>query len=412
MINSNLKIGIIGLGYVGLPLFLCSSKFFPTKGFDINRKRISELKNNYDFSEEYSKSVLKKLNFSNKISSKFNFLSDCNFYIITVPTPVKRKNIPDISFLESACTLLSKFIKKNDIVVFESTVYPGLTRHLCINIIQKKSSLEFNKDFFAGYSPERINTGKNSLKINEIIKITSGSNKKTSIIIDSFYSKIIDAGTYMAKSIEIAESAKVIENIQRDVNIALMNELKIFFDKKNIDFNQVLNAANTKWNFIDFKPGLVGGHCIGVDPYYLIFDSEKINVDLNLIKNSRKKNQDFIFYLLTKLKSQIKSFKLSKPDILVIGCTFKPDVKDFRNSSNLTLVNLISKKTNSNLFLYEPFIFKSILKELDKKINFYNPKSLIKFDIIIPLVVHKNMNGFMKNCKNLLKSDGKILYLI
>ena len=276
MINKKkFKLAIIGLGYVGLPLALEFAKKRAVIGFDIDKKRVEELSNGIDKNIEFNYSEIKKhknLKFTNNIKD----IKSSNFYILTVPTPVTKLKKPDLSPLLKATKMIGKMIKQNDIIVYESTVYPGCIEEKCVPILEKYSRLKYNKNFFCGYSPERINPGDRIHTISKIKKITSGSNQNTSEIIDSFYNEIISAGTYKASSIKVAEAAKVIENTQRDLNIALINELSIIFNKLNIDTQEVLNAASTKWNFLNFKPGLVGGHCIGVDPYYLTYKAKRI----------------------------------------------------------------------------------------------------------------------------------------
>ena len=293
------KIAIIGLGYVGLPLAIAFSKYYNVVGFDINKERIKDLQNHID-----SNFDIKIQNNSNlKYSSLINDIKDSNIYIVTVPTPVTNDNIPDLTLLKLATQMLSTYINKGDIVIYESTVYPGVTEDVCVPIIEKKSGLTFNTDFFCAYSPERISPGDNKYSLSNVTKITSGSTTAIAEEVDQLYKKIVMAGTYKTSSIKIAEAAKVIENIQRDVNIALMNELAMMFDKMEINTSEVLEAAKTKWNFLDFKPGLVGGHCIGVDPYYLSYQSEKLGFKPDLILASRQINNsvadfvDFVFYV-------------------------------------------------------------------------------------------------------------------
>ena len=266
------KIAIIGLGYVGLPLALAFSEYYKVVGYDVNDKRISDLDNDIDNNLDVAVKGNLNLMFSNDKSD----LKDSNIYIITVPTPVDDKNVPDLSFLKSASEVVANFLKEGDVVIYESTVYPGVTEDFCVPILAKISGLSYNVGFYCGYSPERISPGAEKYNLQNVVKVTSGSTEKIAVIVDDLYKKIIKVGTYRAPSIKVAEAAKVIENIQRDVNIALMNELAMMFDKMNINTSEVLNAAKSKWNFLDFKPGLVGGHCIGVDPYYLLHKSEEM----------------------------------------------------------------------------------------------------------------------------------------
>ena len=288
---SKIKIGVIGLGYVGLPLAIEFGKFYEVVGFDISVNRIKNLLKFNDLNNEISKLEFKK---STKLifTSEVKKLSECNYYIITVPTPIDKNNNPNLSLIKKACIIVSNFIKKNDIVVFESTVYPGLTNKIAIPLIEKKSGLKINCDFFCGYSPERVNPGDKKRKLTNIKKIVSGSNTKTLNKIAKLYNKIIKVGTFKVSSIEIAESAKVIENCQRDINIAFVNELSMIFDKMNLNTYEILKAASTKWNFLNFKPGLVGGHCIGVDPYYLTYQAKKFGYKSKIILSGRDLNNN------------------------------------------------------------------------------------------------------------------------
>ncbi len=297
--KKKILIGIVGLGYVGLPLAVEFAKKYNVIGFDKNKKRISELNKNIDSNEDIEKKEILKSNFLT-FTKNINDLIRCNVYIITVPTPVNKKNIPDLKFIKNACIIVGKMLHKDDVVVFESTVYPGLTEEVCVPILEQNSKMIYNKDFFCGYSPERINPGDKVHKLSKIIKITSGSNNKTLLFVDRLYKSIIKAGTYKVKSIKIAEAAKVIENSQRDLNIAFVNELAQIFDRLNINTNDVLNAASTKWNFLNFSPGLVGGHCIGVDPYYLTHKSKTLGYTPKIITAGREINDGFTKHLLNK----------------------------------------------------------------------------------------------------------------
>ena len=302
------KICIIGLGYVGLPLSIEFAKKFHVVGYDISNQRIKELKENIDTTFEVSsrliKSVKQNINFVNDIEDA----KKCDIYIITVPTPINKNNSPNLSPLLESTRAVGGILKKKDIVIYESTVYPGVTRDICVPVLEKFSGLIFNKDFFCGYSPERINPGDKKHTITKTIKITSGSTVKIAKQVDKLYKEIIVAGTYLAPSIEIAEAAKAIENTQRDVNIALINELAIIFDHLSIDTNEVIKAASTKWNFIKFLPGLVGGHCIGVDPYYLTYKAKEVGYKPNLILSARQVNDGMSKYIVNKtMKELIKS---------------------------------------------------------------------------------------------------------
>ncbi|MFH6985191.1 nucleotide sugar dehydrogenase [Marinoscillum luteum] len=326
------KVAVIGLGYVGLPLAVESGRTYKTIGFDINTTRISELREGTDRTQEVDKEDLlgaKHLTFSSEPSD----LSGCNFYIVTVPTPVDQHKKPDLSPIISASRMISSFLKKGDIVVYESTVYPGCTEEMCVPELEK-SGLVFNEDFFCGYSPERINPGDKVHRLTTILKVTSGSNPETAETVDHFYKSIVTAGTYKASSIKVAEAAKVIENSQRDINIAFVNELSLIFDRVGIDTQEVLEAAGTKWNFLKFTPGLVGGHCIGVDPFYLTYKAEELGYHPQVILSGRKINDNMGAYVAQrtiKLLSQKK--KLSQQTkVLILGITFKENCPDIRNS--------------------------------------------------------------------------------
>ena len=297
----NIKIGIVGLGYVGLPLALALGRHFSIIGYDKNQLRIDQLNKEIDITKEVAKKDFiqsKYISFTKQISK----LSDCNFYIVTVPTPVNKKNKPDLSYLKSATNIISKFVKKNDIVVYESTGFPGMTEEICVPILEKNSCLKYNKDFYCGYSPERINPGDKKHRINNIKKIISASNIKSLKVLKFVYGKIIKAGLFLASAIKVAEAAKVIENTQRDLNIAFINELSMICHKLNIETNEVIQAASTKWNFHKYSPGLVGGHCIGVDPYYLTYKSKLIGHDPKIILSGRKVNDSMVNYIYQKLE--------------------------------------------------------------------------------------------------------------
>ena len=392
-INKIYNIGVIGLGYVGLPLAVRLTKKYKVLGHDIELSRINELKKNYDRTLELSKSELKKANniyYTNKLKD----LSECNIYIITLPTPINKKNIPNLSIIKNATKNLARIIKKDDIIIYESTVYPGVTEDICMPIIEKYSRLRFNTDFFCGYSPERINPGDKKRKINTIKKVVAGSNIKTLRIINKIYSSIIDAGTYKAPSIKIAEAAKVIENTQRDLNIALVNELSIIFGLMDLDTNEIINAAKTKWNFIPFKPGLVGGHCIGVDPYYLTFRSQQLGYSPKVILAGRKINDGMPSYLVKKLirLMNTKKINISKSKILVMGYTFKENCPDTRNTKVKNLISILTKKADI-IEVYDPWVNSKEFKELGKT-NFVHKPKINSYDAIFIAVGH---NEFIKD---------------
>ena len=384
------KIAIIGLGYVGLPLAKSFSKYFKTFGFDINKDLINKLK------KENNNNIL--------FSFDYNEIKDANVFIITVPTPVTSDNKPDLSCLKSASEIVGKILKKNDTVIYESTVYPGVTEEFCVPILEKNSKLTYNKDFNCGYSPERINPGDKSKSLENIVKITSGSNKETSDFVDNLYKKIITAGTVSVSSIKIAEASKIVENIQRDVNIALMNEFAMIFDKLNLSTSEILKASKTKWNFLDFKPGLVGGHCIGIDPYYLIYKSIESGYLPDIISSSRKINNIVPSFIINKVRTQFRSLnkKISKSDILILGYTFKENCEDIRNTKVKEIVDgLIDLKCNVDV--YDPLI-----KSNNILIN--NPfHECKKYDIIILTVAHKDFYEYTLNDFNKISKEKLVL---
>jgi len=330
-----MKISIIGLGYVGLPLACAFSERYKVVGFDISTNRVRELKKFNDKTLELSKEQLKNAH-NNGIfyTSNPQDLLDSNIYIITVPTPIDKNNKPDLSPLESASKLVGQVLKVNDIVIYESTVYPGATEEVCVPILENESQLKFNKEFFCGYSPERINPGDKEHTVKKILKVTSGSTPKIAQLVNSLYEEVIEAGTYLAPSIKVAEAAKVIENSQRDINIAFVNELAIIFNKLGIDTKEVLKAAATKWNFLDFRPGLVGGHCIGVDPYYLTFKSLQVGYSPEVILSGRRLNDNMPIYVANQFIKLVvnKGFAIKKLKVLILGITFKENCPDIRNS--------------------------------------------------------------------------------
>ncbi|PHI38646.1 Vi polysaccharide biosynthesis protein VipA/TviB [Pseudoalteromonas sp. GCY] len=333
------KIGIIGLGYVGLPLAAEFGKYFDVVGFDINKRRIEQLRDGFDATLEVNKTQLTeaaKLSYS----CDENDLTSCNIFIVTVPTPIDDTHAPDLNPLRKASELVARHISSNDIVIFESTVYPGATEEVCIPIIEKISGLKFNQDFFAGYSPERINPGDKVNTLTKITKITSGSTPEVADFIDEMYRSIITVGTHKASSIKVAEAAKVIENTQRDLNIAVINEFAKIFNRLNIDTEEVLNAAGTKWNFLKFKPGLVGGHCISVDPYYLTFKAEEVGYRPEVILAGRRINDGMGEYVATQLVKKLSSRKIhiDEAKVLVLGFTFKGDCPDVRNTKIIDVV--------------------------------------------------------------------------
>lgn len=353
---SDLKIAIIGLGYVGLPLAVEFGKQVPVIGFDIHQKRIDELKSGQDHTLEVSPEELKqasKLSYSADLTE----LKDCNFFIVTVPTPIDDFKQPDLTPLIKASTSIGQVLKKGDVVVYESTVYPGATEEVCIPVLEKQSGLIFNQDFFAGYSPERINPGDKLHRVTNILKITSGSTPEVADFVDQVYNLVIEVGTHKASSIKVAEAAKVIENTQRDVNIALINELAIIFNKMGIDTEAVLQAAGTKWNFLPFRPGLVGGHCIGVDPYYLTHKAQAIGYHPEIILAGRRLNDSMGAYVVTQLvKGMIKKkIQVEGAKVLVLGLSFKENCPDIRNTKIIDIVHEL-KEYHMDVDVYDPWV--------------------------------------------------------
>ncbi len=396
------KISVIGLGYVGLPLAIALAKKFNVIGYDKNEQRIRKLNQGVDDNGEAKKKDVKNKNLL--FTSKQNLLNKQNFFIICVPTPIKNKK-PDLSLLKEATKLVAKKLKPFDTIVYESTVYPGTTEEVCCPIIEKISKLKVNEDFYLGYSPERINPGLNSKKISLIKKVISGSSKRTIFEIRKVYKPIISAGLFLAKSIKVAESAKIIENTQRDINIALMNEFSKILNKLNINTNDVLSAAKTKWNFNDYSPGLVGGHCIGVDPYYLAYKAKKIGIDPKVILSGRNMNDSMYHYVFQKINN-LKNLK----KIAFLGVTFKEDCKDFRNSMSIKLLNKLKKK-NYKIDVYDPIVNKS---EFQKKERIKLSSSLKTnyYDLILIVVPHKKILKIgYKKIKKLLNKSGVIFDL-
>ena len=375
----DIRLGIIGLGYVGLPLCVEFSREMPVIGFDINSERIKDLIQGIDVTNEVDANDL--LNLTNLVfSDNVDDLAACNCYIVTVPTPIDDFKHPNLEPLLAASKMLGKIIEKGDIIIFESTVYPGATEEDCAPVIEEYSGLIFNKDFFLGYSPERINPGDKKHTVREIVKITSGSNPEVAELIDDLYTKIIHAGTHKASSIKVAEAAKVIENTQRDVNIALINELSLIFNKLGIDTEEVLEAAGTKWNFLPFRPGLVGGHCIGVDPYYLTKKAESVGYSPEIILAGRKLNDQMSVYIANQSIELMLSrgFDLDDTKVLIMGLTFKENCPDTRNSKVFDMINFFLEK-GIETEVYDPWVS---LKQFDDnpiinliefpKTNYYN----------------------------------------
>ena len=385
---SKTKIAVMGLGYVGLPLAVAFSRKYSVIGYDINNSRIQDLTDCVDSTLEVSKDELK----SSKnllFTSNINILKDANVFIVTVPTPIDEHNRPNLSPLIKASEMIGKILKQNDVVIYESTVYPGATEEVCIPILEKFSGFLLNKNFFAGYSPERINPGDKEHKINDILKVTSGSNPEIAEYIDNLYSSIISAGTFKASSIKVAEAAKVIENTQRDVNIALINELSIIFNKLDIDTSEVLEAAGTKWNFLPFRPGLVGGHCIGVDPYYLTHKAQSIGHHPEIILAGRRINDGMSEYIVSQLiKAMLKKgIAVHGAEVLIMGLTFKENCPDLRNTKVADIVkNLMEYKINVDVV--DPWCSnEESISEYNIEVKKEGVKG--KYDAIVLAVNHK-----------------------
>jgi len=353
---NNLKIGVIGLGYVGLPLAVEFGKKYPTIGFDINQQRIAELQTGVDRTLETSNDELTEATQLTYTTSA-DELVQCNIYIVTVPTPINEFKQPDLTPLEKASALLGKVIKHNDIVIYESTVYPGATEEICVPILERISGLIFNTHFFVGYSPERINPGDKEHRVTNILKITSGSTKATADKVDALYKSIITAGTHKANSIKVAEAAKVIENTQRDVNIALINELALLFNKLDIDTEEVLLAAGTKWNFLPFRPGLVGGHCISVDPYYLTHKAQAVGYNPEIILAGRRLNDNMGNYIVTQIIKLMlkKRLHINEAKILIMGLTFKENCPDIRNTRVIDIIKELNSY-GAKVDIYDPWV--------------------------------------------------------
>ena len=411
------KIAIIGLGYVGLPLAVAFSKKFEVIGFDINQERIQELKNGHDLTLEIEDHLLSSS--SNNLSYSFNVqdIKDCNIYIITVPTPVDKANRPDLTALIHSSKTVGAILQRGDIVIYESTVYPGVTEDVCVPELEKSSGLKFNKDFFCGYSPERVNPGDKVNTLEKIKKITSGSTSEIAKEVDSLYKKIITAGTFPAASIKVAEAAKVIENTQRDLNIALVNELSVIFQRLNLDTLDVLEAAGSKWNFLPFRPGLVGGHCIGVDPYYLTHAAEQVKYNPQLILAGRRINDNMAIYMVKKIlqKMIVNSIEIKNSTIGVMGITFKENCPDVRNTKIADVVYEL-RNWGANVVVVDPWANQLELQQI-YGISLGEINTSKKVDSLIVAVGHdefrsKSAEELRSFCKgsNPVLADVKSIY--
>lgn len=418
MVN-NTKICVIGLGYVGLPLAHAFSAKYNVVGFDISKWRIDELSSGYDRTLELSKEqVNEAIQNGMKFSLDINDIKDCNIYIVTVPTPIDKNKRPDLTPLIKASETIGKVLKKDDIVIYESTVYPGATEEDCVPVLEKLSRLTFNKDFFCGYSPERINPGDKEHTVTKILKVTSGSTPEIGKKVNELYASIITAGTHLAPTIKVAEAAKVIENSQRDINIAFVNELAIIFNKLGINTNDVLAAAGTKWNFLPFKPGLVGGHCIGVDPYYLTHKAQSIGYNPEIILAGRRLNDNMGIYVANQvIKLMIKKgHKIEGSKVLVLGITFKENCPDIRNSRVIDVIQEL-QEFGCKIDVYDPWADKEEVKH-EYNLELTDSLDFTKYEAIVLAVAHNkfktldfsNTNGAITyDIKSLLKNcDGRL----
>lgn len=410
----NHKIAVIGLGYVGLPLARIFATKYPVIGFDINQKRIEDLNNGIDATLEVSNEELKKVllpfNSGNEglyCTDRVGDIQSCNYYIITVPTPVDKHNRPDLTPLYKASEMVGRVLKKGDVVIYESTVYPGVTEDECVPVLERVSGLKFNVDFFAGYSPERINPGDKEHTVDKILKVTAGSTPEIGKQIDDLYSSVITAGTHLAPCIKVAEAAKVIENAQRDINIAFVNELAKIFNLMEINTQDVLAAAETKWNFLPFKPGLVGGHCIGVDPYYLAQKAEELGYHPEIILAGRRMNDgmgEFVAKQVVKLMIQ-KGLNIKDAEVLMLGITFKENCPDVRNTKVVDVIKAL-KDYGMKVSIYDPQANpEDVLHEYGLKVLTKLPNQ--QFDAIVHAVAHKEFNAidFHK-----LRKENSVLY--
>jgi len=405
----NIKIGMIGLGYVGLPLAVEFGRKYPTVGFDINQQRVDELRSGNDHTLEVSSDELAQASHLS-YTAKLDDIADCNVYIVTVPTPINEHKQPDLTPLQKASETLGKVIKKADTVIYESTVYPCATEDVCVPILERVSGLKFNQDFFVGYSPERINPGDKEHRVTNILKVTSGSTPETAEKVDQLYKSIITAGTHKASSIKVAEAAKVIENTQRDVNIALINELALIFNKLGIDTEEVLLAAGTKWNFLPFRPGLVGGHCIGVDPYYLTHKAQAIGYNPEVILSGRRINDSMGAYVVTELIKLMlkKRIQVQDANVLIMGLTFKENCPDIRNTRVVDIVAEL-ETYGVNIDIYDPWVNSEEVVHEYGLTPIERPVSG-KYDAIILAVAHEEFKRMSIAQIRALGKDPAIIY--
>ncbi|MDH4315348.1 MAG: Vi polysaccharide biosynthesis UDP-N-acetylglucosamine C-6 dehydrogenase TviB [Gammaproteobacteria bacterium] len=404
-----IRIGVVGLGYVGLPLAVEFGRKYPTVGFDVKQRRIDELKSGKDATLEVSRDELaaaKSLTFSSDAAD----IAACNFYVVTVPTPIGDGNLPLLAPLQTASTTIGRLLKKGDIVVYESTVYPGATEEFCVPFLEQESDLRFNRDFFVGYSPERINPGDKQHRLSNILKVTAGSTPDIAEYIDSVYRSIIMAGTYKASSIKVAEAAKVIENTQRDVNIALVNELAMIFERIGIDTEEVLEAAGTKWNFLPFRPGLVGGHCIGVDPYYLTYKAQQLGYNPEMILAGRRINDNMSIYVASRIiKLMLKrGMQPLNAKVLVLGMTFKENCPDVRNTKVIDLIREL-QTYGAAVDVYDPWADPA---EVEHEYGIVPTQEPVKgeYDVMLIAVAHHQFRGLGQEGIRSFGKDGSLIY--
>ena len=406
--NENPSIAIIGIGYVGLPLAIEFNKKYPTVGFDKNEERIKQLKDGFDKTLEIDEKELKAANIT--FTAEDKDIVECNTYIITVPTPVDKYNNPDMGPLAYASSTVGKILKTGAVVIYESTVYPGATEEFCVPILEKESGLTYNTDFFCGYSPERINPGDKNHRLTMIKKVTSGSNNEVAEFVDMLYKSIVSAGTYKASSIDVAEAAKVIENIQRDVNIALINELSMIFNKLELDTNEVLEAAETKWNFLPFRPGLVGGHCIGVDPFYLTHKSQEIGYHPEMILAGRRINDSMGKYIAENIIREMTKAKINPvgANVAVLGITFKENCPDLRNTKVPDIINHL-QTYGCKITVSDPYADINEAKE-HLNIDLIDLDQIAEIDVVILAVAHDRYKKLTKEqLQKLFFSDGVLI---
>ena len=394
------KVGFIGLGYAGFPMACLFSKKFDVVGFDLSKRRVAELKSGIDHCGDVPKEEISKmLSKGTVITNNINDLKDCNFYIVAVPTPVDRHHKPDVSYIASASREVGNVLKKGDIVVFESTVYPGATEEICVPVLEEVSGLKFNKDFFVGYSPERINPGDKEHRVDNTVKVTSGSTPETAEIVNNVYSQVLgDEHTYSVSSLKIAEACKVVENAQRDVNIAFINEIAKVLNAFDIDTNEVIDAMDTKWNALGFRPGLVGGHCIGVDPYYLIDKAKDCEVSTKLMTTARRINNSMAQYVVNnvvKLLHEKLGSDISEAKILILGFSFKENCPDIRNTKVFDVYKKL-KQITPDVTIYDPMVDEELVRNLYKITIATSPRQIEKnkYDAIVLCVAHDIFRDF------------------